>query len=87
VKRARRAHDGALRAGAVARSSGLPGGFEASGVLSEKIGIFRELFRRLGPDETIRRKMKPFSAFGASRAKPPMVISVTTTTADRRLRN
>jgi len=26
------------------------------------IGIFRELFRRLEADETIRRKMKPFSA-------------------------
>ena len=43
------------------------------------VGVFRELCRRLGPDETILTEMKPFSAFGASRAKPPMVISFTTT--------
>jgi hypothetical protein len=39
------------------------------------IDIFRELFRRAQGDETILTKMKPFSAFGASRAKPPMVIN------------
>jgi hypothetical protein len=40
------------------------------------------MFRRLGCDETIPAKMKPFSAFGASRKKPRMVITATTTTAE-----
>jgi hypothetical protein len=40
------------------------------------------MFRRRGHDETIPAKMKPFSAFGASRKKPRMVISVTTRTAE-----
>ncbi|WP_271570994.1 hypothetical protein [Bradyrhizobium sp. CCBAU 11386] len=65
----------------------LPGYFELRCNLTEMIGIFRELFRRIGPDETILTEMKPFSVFGASRAKPPMVISFTTTTAHRRRRN
>ncbi|MGX1322290.1 hypothetical protein AB7M17_005743 [Bradyrhizobium sp. USDA 377] len=67
--------------------SDLRGRFEPPRDLTEMIGIFRELFRRLEPDETIRNRMKPFSAFGASRAKPPMVISSTTTTAHCRPRN
>jgi hypothetical protein len=41
-------------------------------------GLSGELCRRLWPDETILTEMKPFCAFGASRAKPPMVISFTT---------
>ncbi|MHC2313569.1 hypothetical protein ACVIHC_000615 [Bradyrhizobium diazoefficiens] len=57
----------------------MPGYVELRRNLTEMIGIFRELFRRIGPDETILTEMKPFSAFGASRAKPPMVISFTTT--------
>jgi hypothetical protein len=69
------------------RNSDLPRHFEPRRNLTEMIGIFRELFRRPGPDETILTKMKPFSIFGASRAKPPMVISFTTTTAHRRPRN
>ncbi|MET3969484.1 putative membrane protein [Bradyrhizobium sp. S3.9.1] len=39
------------------------------------------MFRRLARDETILTKTKPFSAFGASRAKRRMVISFATTTA------
>jgi hypothetical protein len=58
--------------------------FELRPNLTEMIGIFRELFRRPEPDETVLTKMKPFSVFGASRAKPPMVISFITTTAHRR---
>jgi hypothetical protein len=48
---------------------------------SEKIEIFRRICRRRERDETILTEMKPFSGFGASRAKPPMVINLTTTTA------
>jgi hypothetical protein len=36
------------------------------------------LCRRQAAEETILTVMKPFSAFGASRAKPPMVISFPT---------
>src|SRR4051794_17100015 len=49
---------------------------------SEKIEIFRRMCRRRERDETILTEMKPFSGFGASRAKPPMVINLTTTTAN-----
>src|SRR3954464_5110090 len=48
---------------------------------SEKIEIFRRICRRPERDETILTETKPFSGFGASRAKPPMVINLTTTTA------
>src|SRR3954471_21615515 len=48
---------------------------------SEKIEIFRRMCRRRERDETILTEMKPFSGFGASRAKPPMVINLTSTTA------
>jgi hypothetical protein len=44
------------------------------------IDVFRELFRQLTGDETILGGMKPFSALGASREKPRMVISNTTMT-------
>ncbi len=54
---------------------------------SEIIGVFRQMCRRAGRDETILTNTKPFSAFGASRKKPPMVIRFTTTTAHRRPRN
>jgi hypothetical protein len=37
------------------------------------IDIFRELFRRSKADETILRKMKPFSIFGATGTKRRMV--------------
>jgi len=39
------------------------------------------MFRRIRADETILTKMKPFSAFGASRMKPRMVINPTMTAA------
>lgn len=61
------------------RSRNLAAHLELRRYRTEMIGNFRELCRRLGPDETILTEMKPFCAFGASRAKPPMVISFTTT--------
>jgi hypothetical protein len=50
----------------------------------EMIEIFLQLFRRRRRDETIPTKMKPFSVFGANVAKPGVVITPSTTTADRR---
>ena len=64
------------------RDRSLPGDFDPRCDRSEIIAIFRRMFRRLGCDETIPAKMKPFSAFGASRKKPRMVITATTTTAE-----
>ncbi|WP_152036347.1 hypothetical protein CIT37_41975 [Bradyrhizobium ottawaense] len=69
----------AAASGVVAhRSRNLAGYFDLRRDPSEMIGLFGELCRRPGLDETILTEMKPFCAFGASRAKPPMVISFTT---------
>jgi hypothetical protein len=45
------------------------------------LAVFENCVVGLDATKQFSRKMKPFCAFGASRAKPPMVISFTTTTA------